>query len=139
LVAMGRGGPPGPVVAGPEDVTVEALLGRVERGEHAASDFLEDALTAGVPTVGARRAGGGLAGRPFVTNVAAAAQRAVDLGAGLVILEGSGASVPTVPWDAGVLVAPATLDPEYLSGYLGPYRVLLSDLAVFIMVAGPVT
>src|SRR5205814_500223 len=96
-------------------------------------------LTAGGPTVGARRAGGGLAGRPFVTNVAAAAQRAVDLGAGLVILEGSGASVPTVPWDAGVLVAPATLDPEYLSGYLGPFRVLLSDLAVFIMVAGLVT
>ena len=58
VVAMGRGGPPEPLVAGPEDVTLEALLERVERGEHAASDFLEDALTAGVPTVGARRCRG---------------------------------------------------------------------------------
>src|SRR4029079_18282961 len=53
VVAMGRGGPPEAVVAGPADVTVEALLERVERHEHAASDYLEDALTAGVPTVGA--------------------------------------------------------------------------------------
>jgi len=73
---MGRGGPPDPVVAGPEEVTVEALLRRVARAEHAASDFLEDALTAGVPTVGARRCGGGLPGAPFVTNVAQAAAMA---------------------------------------------------------------
>ncbi|HJP66982.1 MAG TPA: 2,3-diphosphoglycerate synthetase, partial [Actinomycetota bacterium] len=136
VVAMGRGGPPQPVVAGPEDVTVEALLARVDRHEHAASDFLEDALTARVPTVGARRAGGGLAGRPFVTNVAAAAARAVELGGDPVILEGSGAAVPTVPWDAGVLVAPASLPEHHLGGYLGPLRILLSDLVVFIMGVG---
>ncbi len=139
IVAMGRGGPAEPETAGPDDVTLEALLARVERGEHAASDFLEDALTSGVPTVGARRCGGGLAGRPFVTNVAEAAARAVEGGAGLVILEGSGASVPTVPWDAGILVAPASLPVEYLQGYLGPFRLLLSDLAVFIIGAGPST
>jgi cyclic 2,3-diphosphoglycerate synthase len=139
VVAMGRGGPPEPVVAGALDVSVEALVARVERGEHAASDFLEDALTAGVPTVGARRAGGGLAGRPFVTNVAAAAAKAVEDGAGLVVLEGSGASLPTVPWDAGILVVPATLPPEHLAGYLGPLRVLLSDLVVFMIGAGPTT
>jgi cyclic 2,3-diphosphoglycerate synthetase len=118
-------------------VTLGALLARVDLGEHAASDYLEDALTSGVPTVGARRCGGGLAGRPFVTNVAKAAERAVDLGAGLVILEGSGAAVPTVPWDAGVLLAAATLPPEHLGGYLGPFRVLLSDLLVFIIDTGP--
>jgi len=125
VVAMGRGGPGGPVTAGPADVELSALLARAERGEHAASDYLEDALTAGVPTVGARRCGGGLAGRPFVTNVGEAAHQAVAGGAGLVILEGSGASIPTVPWHAGALVAPSSLPPEHLGGYLGPLRLLL--------------
>jgi cyclic 2,3-diphosphoglycerate synthetase len=137
VVAMGRGGPPGPVTVGPADVELTALIARAERGEHAASDYLEDALTAGVPTVGARRCGGGLAGRPFVTNVAEASAHAVTAGAGLVILEGSGASIPTVPWDAGVLVVPSGLPPEHLGGYLGPLRVLLSDLVVFILSVGP--
>jgi cyclic 2,3-diphosphoglycerate synthase len=139
VVAMGRGGPAGPVVAGPEDVTVRALLARVERGEHAASDFLEDALTAGVPTVGARRCGGGLAGRPFVTNVAAAAARAAVMGGDPVVLEGSGAALPTVAWDAGVLAVPAGIPAHHVTGYLGPLRVLLSDLVVIIIGAGPST
>ena len=139
VVAMGRGGPAEPVAAGPSDVTLEALLARADRGEHAASDFLEDALMAGVPTWGARRCGGGLAGRPFVTNVAEAAAAAARAGAGLVILEGSGSSMPTLPWDGGVLVAPASLPPEHLGGYLGPLRVLLSDLLVFIIDSGPST
>jgi cyclic 2,3-diphosphoglycerate synthetase len=137
IVAMGRGGPRGPVVAGPKDVELGALLARVDSGEHASSDYLEDALTAGVTTVGARRCGGGLAGRPFVTNLPEAAERAVDAGADLVILEGSGSSIPTIPWDAGALVMPSSLPEEYLEGYLGPFRVLLSDLAVFIMGGGP--
>jgi cyclic 2,3-diphosphoglycerate synthetase len=136
IVAMGRGGPPDPVQAGTEDVTLEALLARADRGEHAASDYLEDALTSGVPTIGARRCGGGLGGRPFATNVAQAANLAAGSGADLVVLEGSGASVPTVPWDAGVLVAPATIPPEHLGGYFGPLRILLSDLLVFIMGGG---
>jgi cyclic 2,3-diphosphoglycerate synthase len=136
IVAMGRGGPPGPVVAGPEDVRLEALLARVDRGEHAASDYLEDALTAGIPTIGARRCGGGLAGRPYVTNVAEAAALGADSGAGLVILEGSGASVPTVPWDAGILVMPEAVPVEHVAGYFGPFRLLLSDLAVIIIGVG---
>jgi len=137
VVAMGRGGPDRPEVAGPDDVTVEALLARADRGEHAASDFLEDALTAGVVTVGARRAGGGLAGRPYATNVAAAAVRAAELGGNPVVLEGSGSAMPIVPWDAGVLVVPGNLRPSPVTGYLGPLRVLLSDLVVFIMEPGP--
>jgi cyclic 2,3-diphosphoglycerate synthase len=137
VVAMGRGGPPGPALAEPGDVTLEALLARADRGEHAASDYLEDVLVAGVPAVGARRCGGGMAGRPFVTNVAQAAAVAVSMGADPVILEGSGASVPTVPWDSGVLVIPSTLPVEYLAGYLGPFRILLSDLLVFIIEIGP--
>lgn len=138
VVAVGRGGPPEPVVAGARDVTLEALIERVERGEHGASDYLEDALTASVPTIGARRVGGGLAGKPFATNVAEAARLAASTGSDLVILEGSGASVPSVPWDAGVLVAPATLSPEHLRGYLGPYRVLLSDLLILMMDGSPI-
>src|SRR5439155_23811390 len=50
VVAMGRGGPPTPSRAEPGDVSVEGLLARVARGEHAASDFLEDAVAAAVPT-----------------------------------------------------------------------------------------
>jgi cyclic 2,3-diphosphoglycerate synthetase len=137
VVAMGRGGPAGPVVAGPDDVTVEALLERVGRNEHAASDFLEDALTAQVPTVGARRCGGGLSGKPFVTNVPEAAAVAAEMGGDPVILEGSGAAMPPVPWDSGILVAPASVPLHHVTGYMGPLRVLLSDLVVFIIGAGP--
>jgi cyclic 2,3-diphosphoglycerate synthase len=137
VVAMGRGGPPGPQVVEAGTATVDRLLALVEAGEHAASDYLEDAVTTGVTTVGARRVGGGLAGRPFATNVREAAEAAAALGPGLVVLEGSGAAIPPLPWDAGVLVAPATLPQEHLGGYLGPYRVLLSDLVVFTMSRGP--
>ena len=137
IVAMGRGGPPEPRVARGGEVTLSGLIRLVEGGHHAASDYLEDALTAGVPTVGARRVGGGFAGMPFATNVAQAAATAVEGGAGLVILEGSGASVPTVPWDAGVLVSPASLPEAHLAGYGGPFRLLLSDLAVFMLGGGP--
>jgi cyclic 2,3-diphosphoglycerate synthase len=139
IVAMGRGGPAGPVTAGNEDVEVRALLSRVDAGEHAASDFLEDALMAGVPTVGARRCGGGLAGKPFATNVEEAARAAVSMHPDLVVLEGSGASVPPVPWDGGVLVVPTSLPPHHLDGYGGPFRLLLSDLVVFMMNVGPST
>jgi cyclic 2,3-diphosphoglycerate synthetase len=137
VVAMGRGGPPDPVVAEAGTVTLERLAELVRRGEHAASDYLEDAVTTGVTTIGARRAGGGLAGRPVATNVRAAAELAAARGAELVVLEGSGSAVPTVPWDAGILVVPATAPPEYLGGYLGPYRLLRSDLVVVTMASSP--
>jgi cyclic 2,3-diphosphoglycerate synthetase len=73
-----------------------------------------------------------------VSNVVEAARLAERRAPGLVILEGSGASVPPVPWDAGVLVAPT----RGARGVLGPsigaaYRVLLSDLFVFTMGGGP--
>jgi cyclic 2,3-diphosphoglycerate synthetase len=137
VVAMGRGGPAEPQVAEAGSVTLEHLLELVRQGEHAASDYLEDAVTSGVTTIGARRAGGGLAGAPFVSSVRPAAELAVKMGAGLVVLEGSGASIPPVPWDAGILVVPATVPPEYLGGYLGPFRLLLSDLVVVTMSDSP--
>ena len=140
IVAMGRGGPAEPVVAGSHDAArldAATLLSLADAGSHAASDYLEDAVTTGVPTVGARRVGGGLAGATYGSNVPAAARTAVEMGAGLVVLEGSGATVPSVPWDAGVLVAPANIPPERLTGDLGPYRLLLSDLVVLTMTASP--
>jgi cyclic 2,3-diphosphoglycerate synthetase len=136
IVAMGRGGPPEPQVMEAGGPDLEHLRRLVAAGEHAASDYLEDAMFTGVTTIGARRAGGGPAGRPFVTNLPEAARLAEGMDPGLVILEGSGAAVPNVPWDAGVLVCPAEIPEEYLRGYLGPYRILLSDLFVFTMGAG---
>jgi cyclic 2,3-diphosphoglycerate synthetase len=138
MVAMGRGGPGEPQVAEAGSVTLETLKARVAAGDHAASDYLEDALFTGVTTVGARRVGGGLAGAPYASNVREAAKKAVELGAGVVILEGSGAAVPPVPWDAGILVSPAATDPELVGGYMGPFRVLLCDLFVATMASDPV-
>ena len=138
VVAMGRGGPPEPQVAEAGSVDLDRLVALVRSGAHAASDYLEDALTSGVTTIGARRAAGGLAGAPFVTNVREAAELAAARSPGLVIMEGSGSAVPDVPWDAAVLVMPASVPAEYLGGYLGPFRLLLTDLAVVTMAAGPI-
>src|SRR3954468_16244980 len=137
VVAMGRGGPSEPQVAEAGSVTLETLLALARDGQHAASDYLEDALTTGVTTIGARRAGGGLAGAPFATNVGDAVGLAAARDPGVIVLEGSGASIPPVAWDAGVLVVPATCPVEYLRGYLGPYRLLRADLAVVTMAGGP--
>jgi cyclic 2,3-diphosphoglycerate synthetase len=137
VVAMGRGGPAEPQVARAGSVTLDLLLDLVRGGAHAASDYLEDALTTGVTTIGARRAGGGLAGAPFASNVDEAVAMAATMEPGLLICEGSGASIPPVAWDAGILVVPATCPVEYLRGYLGPYRLLRADLAVVTMTDSP--
>jgi cyclic 2,3-diphosphoglycerate synthetase len=129
VVAMGRGGPAEPVVTEAEP-TVEDLLALSRAGTHAASDYLEDAALARVATVGARRCGGGLAGAPFVSNVGAAARLAASLEPDLVVFEGSGAAVPPVETGRRILVAGAGQDPENVAGYLGAYRLLLSDLVV---------
>ncbi len=137
IVAMGRGGPPEPTLAMAGSVDLDHLVRLAAEGSHAASDYLEDAVTTGVTTVGARRAGGGLAGAPYTSNVREAAELAASLSPGLVIVEGSGAAIPPIPWDAGILVVPATAPPEYLGGYLGPYRLLRSDLVVATMASDP--
>lgn len=137
VVAMGRGGPPEPQIARAGEVDLGRLLELARSGDHAASDYLEDAVTTGVTTIGARRAGGGLAGGPLATNVREAAELAVELGAGLVVLEGSGSAIPPIPWDAGILAVPSSAPPEYLRGYLGPFRLLLSDLVVITMSGSP--
>ena len=139
IVSMGRGGPQEPeVLRGDEvDLGPKDLLAIAESGKHAASDYIEDALLGRVPTVGARRCGGGLAGGVELSNVPRAVELANELPGDILILEGSGAAVPPVHADATVLVVPAHVDPEYLRGYMGPYRLLLSDLAVVTMCENP--
>jgi cyclic 2,3-diphosphoglycerate synthetase len=138
VVAMGRGGPPEPEVVEAGTITLERLLELARAGRHAASDHLEDALTTGVTTIGARRAGGGLAGAPYVSNVREAVVLAGERHPDLLVLEGSGAALPPVTWDAGILVVPAACPYEYVAGYLGPYRLLRADAAVVTMWGSPV-
>ena len=132
VVAMGRGGPPEPeVIVVPP--TVEGLLELSRRGRHAASDHLETALVAGVPTVGTRRCGGGLAGAVAVSNVREGVSLAAGLDPDLVVLDGSGAAIP--PIDAGrrVLVVSAAQPVDVAAGYLNAYRARIADLVVVTM------
>jgi len=132
VVSMGRGGPSEPEVVESQP-TVDDLVARSRAGAHAASDFLETAVVAGVPTVGCRRCGGGLAGETWISNaldgVALAAARRPDL----LICDGSGAALPPVAADARILVASALQGPEVVTGYLNAYRILISDLVVVTM------
>lgn len=126
VVAMGRGGPAEPelVEAAP---TLEDLLALSRSGRHAASDHLEAAVLSGVPAIGCRRAGGGLAGAPFESNVLEGAALAGQLDPELLVLDGSGAALPPVEADARILVANGGHDPR---AGLNAYRVLVSDLVV---------
>jgi cyclic 2,3-diphosphoglycerate synthetase len=135
VVAMGRGGPAEPEVVDPStfDLSAAGLMALAATGRHAASDHLEDALVAGVVTVGTRRCGGGLAGAPMTSTFADGVAVANGRSESLLVFEGSGASVPPAHADVTICVMPATVDPELVTGYLGPYRVLLSDLIVVTM------
>ncbi|MDX6591712.1 MAG: cyclic 2,3-diphosphoglycerate synthase [Gaiellales bacterium] len=135
VIAMGRGGPAEPEVVAATDrrVGVDELLRRARAGEHAASDFLEDAVLAGVTTVGARRCGGGLAGGTYQSNVVAAARLAEELSPGLLLVEGSGAAMPPLRSDRTVLVTSAARPADLLRTGLGPVRVLGADLVVMTM------
>ncbi|HEY8030461.1 MAG TPA: hypothetical protein VIE38_13240 [Gaiellaceae bacterium] len=116
-VAMGRGGPAEPeLVTAPP--TIEELVARSRAGQHAASDFLELAVLAGVPTIGCRRAGGGIAGAPFVSNVLEGARLAASLEPDVVVFDGSGAAIPPIATTARILVGRE------------PFRERISDLVL---------
>ena len=126
VVAMGRGGPAEPeLVETPP--TVADLVALARAGRHAASDHLETAALAGVPTIGCRRAGGGLAGAPLADNVRDGAQLAASLGPDFIVFDGSGAAIPPVATDARILVVNGAHD---IRAGLNAYRVLISDLVV---------
>jgi cyclic 2,3-diphosphoglycerate synthase len=139
VVSMGRGGPPRPEVIEGHKMEVGSayLLEALGRGSHAASDYYETAALSRVTTVGCRRCGGGLAGEPFVSNVLEGARVANGLDTGVTIFDGSGAAVPPVEVERRVLVAGANQDPEYIVGFLGSYRLMISDLLVLTMSEEP--
>lgn len=138
IVAMGRGGPPEPqVVRGREERGSAALLAASRSGLHAASDHFEDAVLAGVTTIGCRRCGGGMAGRAFDSNVGEALAIAERLPARLIVWEGSGSVIPPVRAQGVLCVAGAGQATEYIAGYLGTYRMLISDVIVLTMCEPP--
>jgi cyclic 2,3-diphosphoglycerate synthetase len=131
VVAMGRGGPPAPEVADTPP-TLDELLALSRAGRHAASDYLEDAALARVPTIGCRRCGGGLAGAPFASNVDAGAALAAERSPELVLFEGSGAAFPPIETRKRVLVVGGQQSPDVVTGYLNAYRIFVSDLVVVV-------
>jgi cyclic 2,3-diphosphoglycerate synthetase len=133
VVAMGRGGPPEPVViehAGGR-VGVERLLEISRAGAHAASDYLEDAALTGLTTIGCRRAGGGLLGAPVQSNVVDGARLAEAMQPRLVVFEGSGSCLPPVKTDRTVLLA-STARPGDLLDHFGRYRLARADLVLVV-------
>jgi cyclic 2,3-diphosphoglycerate synthetase len=129
VVAMGRGGPPEPVlVRGTDAPSLPELLDIARAGRHAASDYLEDAVLAGITSIGCRRCGEGPAGEPFDSNVVAGARLGVDLQPDVILLEGSGAALPPIVADRTVCVTLAERARIDALSHLGPYRLLRSDL-----------
>ena len=126
VVAMGRGGPAEPELVDTPP-TLDDLLALSRSGRHAASDHFEAAALAGVPAIGCRRAGGGLAGAPYLSNVLEGVQLASQLDPELLVFDGSGAALPPVEADARILVTNGLHDPR---AGLNAYRVLVSDLVV---------
>lgn len=139
VVAMGRGGPPEPeVLRGDQlEMTPQELMKLAEAGKHAASDYVEDAFLARVPTVGCRRCGGGLSGAVGSSNVSRGVEIANDLDSDLLVLEGSGTAIPPVHADSTILVMPSSVPEEHVAGYLGTYRLLLADYIVVTMCEEP--
>jgi cyclic 2,3-diphosphoglycerate synthetase len=119
VVSMGRGGPAEPeIVEGPP--SLQRLLEISRAGGHAASDYLETAAVAGVPTIGCRRAGGGLAGQVFTSNVLRGAELVEELQPDIAIFDGSGAAIPPVWVNGRILVVGPGQD---ATAYLNAYRV----------------
>jgi cyclic 2,3-diphosphoglycerate synthase len=132
IVAMGRGGPESPeVVDSPPSVRDLLALSRL--GRHAASDYLELAAVAGVPAIGCRRCGGGLAGAVTTSNVPAGLELALARSPDLVVFDGSGAAIPPVATRSRLLVTSTFNAPQEVTGYLNAYRILLADLVVITM------
>lgn len=136
VIKAGRGGPPEPrVVFGYElELTPQFLLSIADRGEHAASDYWEEALIGKIVTIGARRCGGGMAGKPFYTTEIDAVLKANELPqVDFIIIEGSGTTIPPIVSDANELVVSAYTPVEHVATYFGPLRVRMSDLVVLTL------
>jgi cyclic 2,3-diphosphoglycerate synthetase len=132
IVSMGRGGPPEPQLAR-AGTGLEDLLAIAAAGRHAASDYLEDAVLAGVDAVGCRRVGGGLAGEPWASNVLDGAALAAAQDPGAIVFEGSGSCIPPVEVDRTVCIVGGA---EAAVRELGTYRLMRSDLVLVASALG---
>ena len=132
IVAMGRGGPKDPQLLRGEDIDInpQYLLSLSSKGLHASSDYIEDAMMSRITTIGCRRCGGGFGGKVFLSNVSEGAKLADSLNPDVIILEGSGASVPEVQTFKTICVVGANQNWDEIIGYLGIYRILVSDLVI---------
>ncbi len=139
IIAMGRGGPKTPQVIRGDKINInpEYLLGISNKGMHASSDYIEDALMARVNTIGCRRCGGGFGGKIFMSNVKAGVSIAEGLNPDLIIVEGSGASIPDIETDKNICIIGAGQSWGSIVGYLGIYRILLADLIIITMCEEP--
>lgn len=139
IVTMGRGGPPNPELIEGASIrlTPEYLLAESRKGKHAASDHYEDALMTRLTTIGCRRCGGGFSGVVFASVVPEGAKVANEQPCDFIIFEGSGASMPPVRTDAWILAVGAHQTVDYITGYMGPYRIRKSDLCVLTMCEEP--
>ncbi len=128
VVAMGRGGPAQPeLVETPP--TLADLVALSRSGRHAASDHLETAALYGVPTIGCRRAGGGLAGQVLVSNLVEGARLAAEQDPDVVVFDSSGTAIPPVEVDRRLLVVGPGED---LDAGFDLYRRLIADLIVCV-------
>ena len=132
IVAMGRGGPKDPQLLRGEEIIInpQYLLSLSRKGLHASSDYIEDAMMSRITTIGCRRCGGGFGGKVFLSNVSEGAKLADSLNPDVIILEGSGASVPEVQTFKTICVVGANQNWDEITGYLGIYRILVSDLVI---------
>ncbi|MCX6346398.1 MAG: 2,3-diphosphoglycerate synthetase [Actinobacteria bacterium] len=132
IVAMGRGGPKDPQLLRGEEINIspQYLLSLSSKGLHASSDYIEDAMMSRITTIGCRRCGGGFGGKVFLSNVSEGAKLADSLNPDVIILEGSGASVPEVQTFKTICVVGANQNWDEITGYLGIYRILVSDLVI---------
>ncbi len=139
IIAMGRGGPKEPqLISGKKDgLAPELLLEMSNKGLHASSDYIEDALFSGVTTIGCRRCGGGFGGKFFLSNIEQGVDIVERLKPEVVIVEGSGASVPPVSTDGTMCVVGADQKWEAVIGYMGIYRILSADLVFLTMCEEP--
>lgn len=139
VVAMGRGGPGSPEIlrGDKQEITPQYLLELSNKGFHASSDYIEDALVSKIITIGCRRCGGGFGGKTFMANVKEGVVEAEKLNPDLIIIEGSGASLPDVATDVNICVIGAYQSWASLVGYLGVYRIMLADLVILTMCEEP--
>jgi cyclic 2,3-diphosphoglycerate synthetase len=140
ILAMGRGGPAKPILLKGSNVkiTPQYLLDISRKGMHASSDYIEDALFSKVDTVGCRRCGGGFGGKFFLSNISQGVKLCEKTNPDIIIVEGSGASVPPVKTDRCICLIGADQEWGSIAGYLGIYRILISDMVILTMCEEPV-